>query len=648
MRLVAIYIEDHNLFDGPQTLNFGGKYFYTFEKKGDTIVIDRKENPYFIEGFFDITGNDSLKASEVKVTNVTAIVGNNGAGKTTVLNEIIRIPHFSKILIYETEEGKIDVCYRDNKYQDKIICKLESNLYKVDLLKPIHKKILYYSNDINLKGGQLEDVIRNISVLSKILDNLQLKDEKGLNIFSLNNAIYQEDVKKLKLLEVSKLIQKLLGEYIDIKRFEKVNLSINLPFNFIYDFNEIVGTWKNSSHWKNKESIIGIIYSYYQQLMNELNVFGTLMQEKYTHGHKNNDKLQLAKVIIKLNIFEYITKVIDAYLKNGINIEINELDLSSNNDPLLPLKRLIFKNKESNHSKMIELLTSLKETINQSLNEENSDIHISKYSMDSKLRLFVYSLIISSESAKKILQYQNELLNPNLTNLPFLSPILDFSLIGNFSSGEEAFIRLFALLKATLTLNPITTSHAILLLDEADLGFHPEWKKKYVNTLLKTLPYFFEGKDSKVETLQIIFTTHDPLSLSDIPNSNVVFLKKNRDTGKTAILKGQNDSRLPATFGANISDLLAHSFFIEGSLMGDFALEKIKGVIDWLDDENADENKKEEMKKIIEMIGEPIIQRKLKEMFALKYSSGDPMINILEARKASIEAQINKLNQNKN
>ena len=45
MRLVAIYIEEHEyLIDEPQTINFGGEYLYSFEKRDGSIYVSRKRN----------------------------------------------------------------------------------------------------------------------------------------------------------------------------------------------------------------------------------------------------------------------------------------------------------------------------------------------------------------------------------------------------------------------------------------------------------------------------------------------------------------------------------------------------------------------------------------------------------------------------
>jgi len=137
------------------------------------------------------------------------------------------------------------------------------------------------------------------------------------------------------------------------------------------------------------------------------------------------------------------------------------------------------------------------------------------------------------------------------------------------------------------------------------------WKKRFINTILKSIPYFFEGLNSK-PNLQIILTTHDPLTLSDIPKHNVIFLEKPEE-GKCQI-----SSRVQKTFGANITDLLADSFFLEKGLIGDFALKKINDVIDWINkNKNKTKISKRKLiyyKKVIELIDERVIKLKLSEM----------------------------------
>ena len=67
-------------------------------------------------------------------------------------------------------------------------------------------------------------------------------------------------------------------------------------------------------------------------------------------------------------------------------------------------------------------------------------------------------------------------------------------------------------------------------------------------------------------SINIILTTHSPFILSDIPKSNVLYLENGKSVGET-IYKD--------TFGANVNDILHQSFFLKKGFMGEFARDKI-------------------------------------------------------------------------
>jgi len=211
----------------------------------------------------------------------------------------------------------------------------------------------------------------------------------------------------------------------------------------------------------------------------------------------------------------------------------------------------------------------------------------------------------------------------------------------NMSTGEKAFLNLFSrfyyakkqilqkLEEPAFKGKKNTLPEVIyILIDEGEIGFHLQWQKEYIKKLYDVLPEIlkFEGHEVK---LQIIFTTHSPISLSDMPNDRVIYLKD----GKVS-----NERR--KTFGANISDLFADSFFFSNGLIGDFAKSKINLTIDWLRN-SKDSSDSEYHKNVIANIDESTIQRKLAEMYSDKMK-----INLTkELEKEEIKNQIEKLKE---
>lgn len=107
-----------------------------------------------------------------------------------------------------------------------------------------------------------------------------------------------------------------------------------------------------------------------------------------------------------------------------------------------------------------------------------------------------------------------------------------------------------------------------LLLDEIEMYYHPELQRKYLNYLLRMI-----SKLSliKIEAINICLVTHSPYILSDIPDIYTLRLEE----GKPAPEDGR-------TFGANIHDLLANDFFMNDGFMGEWAKQKIEEIIRFL------------------------------------------------------------------
>ena len=189
----------------------------------------------------------------------------------------------------------------------------------------------------------------------------------------------------------------------------------------------------------------------------------------------------------------------------------------------------------------------------------------------------------------------------------------------NLSSGETAMLNLFSRIHEYFDINVISEmpterkyKQYLLLLDEADLGFHPIWKRHFVKTLIEFSAKLFQRLEAKV---QIIFTTHDALTLSDLPSNNIVYIDKSSNSSSRTILSDSDTHKPRHSFGANLTDLLAESFFLEDSLMGDFARDKIQNTIDWLIKENRNIERKGYHKELINMVDEPILRTKLEDMY---------------------------------
>jgi hypothetical protein len=134
--------------------------------------------------------------------------------------------------------------------------------------------------------------------------------------------------------------------------------------------------------------------------------------------------------------------------------------------------------------------------------------------------------------------------------------------------------------------------------------------------------------------------------LSDITNDRVVFLKKKDDNPS---FSEDKQDFTKSTFGANIYDIYADSFFVN-NFMGEFAQNKINDVIKIIDEykEKKEKNPDEFMPnekaldnlKIVKSIGEPLLRNKLED--EIKSLVKDDIMEIVNNLKNKNHEEIEK------
>lgn len=168
-----------------------------------------------------------------------------------------------------------------------------------------------------------------------------------------------------------------------------------------------------------------------------------------------------------------------------------------------------------------------------------------------------------------------------------------------------------------------------LIFDEIELYFHPEFQRNFIVELLRNI----NNLDiPNIKNLNIIFSTHSPFFLSDIPSNNILRLEEGEVSKK----------QFSQTFGANIHELLANDFFLENGFMGEFAKKHIEGLIDKianLDLKSQDEKLYKRLKSEIELIGEPVLQNSLISMLDSKFEK----MLVLNDRKKELEIELERI-----
>ncbi|MES9796420.1 hypothetical protein [Bacillus toyonensis] len=164
----------------------------------------------------------------------------------------------------------------------------------------------------------------------------------------------------------------------------------------------------------------------------------------------------------------------------------------------------------------------------------------------------------------------------------------------------------------------------MILLDEGDMFFHPEWQKSFICNIKSLLNHAFNGHEI-VKTIHLLITSNSPFIMSDIPLEHTIVLGEGY--------------KMKQTYAQNIHDILKSSFFMYNGTLGELAQRHVKKLINQIQEENVTEADRQYIKKSINMIGEPLIRYKLESMYNKKFSD-----NIkTEERIKQLEEELERL-----
>lgn len=233
---------------------------------------------------------------------------------------------------------------------------------------------------------------------------------------------------------------------------------------------------------------------------------------------------------------------------------------------------------------------------------------------------FDIEFILDNSTSKKDYEKLEEKELPSLTDL---------------SSGEQQKIHIinavvyhlnniYSVHRSSEEVQRLKYNYVNIIFDEIELYFHPDLQRKFINDLLsaiKRLKHITKDSTRCIKALNILFSTHSPFILSDIPSQNILSLECGDIDPETRSVP--IDSQ---TFGANIHELLGSSFFFkERVYIGEFANNLIKDLIKTIQEYKEkpttfEEEKYMEIKKQISIIGEPFIRKKMQEMILEIYN----------------------------
>ncbi|KGK81925.1 hypothetical protein DP73_21040 [Desulfosporosinus sp. HMP52] len=641
MELLYIWVRKYGCFNDAG-FNFSPKHKFVFDSDNSILEYHQTENT--VENFFCNEENRNTK--KARILNISAIVGNNGSGKSTLLEIIFRnlvhgeggISIEAVFIIYSKEDNKIKFYYNyklEEEHPKRIFLKSNSFL---DLFNFASNKPYELKNELGI-----DEISKGV---------LFIKDLEDTHFIYLSNTFdsrYNDYTKKGNISDLSTMglirgNSKLNTEM----RFTGILQDIHSNY-FYSEFNNqinFITQYKNHYEQYIPFNLPNKVYAYFRNfdtIKNEISkrIDDSEISEKIEVIYNNYKENNLSpNNIFKCNIAKrLIIMLLNDFMNEPIGNERHNLLYSEVESALKSIKLI-----KDTWRYTFNLLEQIQ--LNLSLADNPSYIFVKKYLdfmswIDLHIKEIGYFEDIHHNNTFIIPTFEEVLDNQKYVGIQEffyqyhktagIADYLNFS--WELSTGESTlfslFSRLFSITKELsegqgyyLIGNRSNNNYfkkAIILVDEADLTFHPEWQQKYIKAIVS----FIEDIYQECE-IQIIITTHSPIILSDIPKNNVIFLK-----AKNNQVNVDDNFKHSETFGSNITTLFYDSFFMEKGSIGQFAKEKINNVIKAINslDVGFESNSLpylinvvigRDLRRRIQIIGDDILRDKLNGMLNMK------------------------------
>lgn len=607
MEIVFVWIDKFRNLE-KAGFNLGSEYSYELEidETNRACKLTRTRNENFIPDFFK------------PFLNISAIVGKNASGKSSFIDAL-----YSDFLFSNNKESKCLILYKHGTEYSYYINFIdnESTRPQIDLgfpfafdepneINSIEEKapwkIFLNDRQITEKDNSINNCIIKYSSLVDLNSGLHGGDySNGYIDISANHLLYTDVSEGFKdsfsneplnnhKYNTTKQCVKFILERKDSALYNIISIPDNIA---------IINTYKG----RRKEEIEVPNHSAKEVVKKIYDFVKKVLRPHITEFINNNNPTSPHHLDVFIG--SVVDSLAEALYSSYRDFDAVEVNFNCSENDLINLSPeealVVFLNKQNvfDIKSVVDFIQEVRQSIDSADDKKNDERE-----WTTKVSNKTLELIEKQKAFKNAIRIGERRVK--------LSNIIDFDW-RDMSSGEKAYLNLFSRFNYAreLILDGLdgTTYHnkaqlpniIYILIDEGEIGFHLQWQKEYISKLHNVLPEIlkFEGYDVK---LQIIFTTHSPISLSDIPNDRVIYLKDGK------VLKDRRK-----TFGANISDLFADSFFFQGGLIGDFAKSKINKTIDWLRN-SKDPSDSEYHKNVIANIDELTIQRKLAEMYSDK------------------------------
>jgi predicted ATPase len=647
MELLYLWIENDGMTIKDQSFNFSNHVRITFERSTEfTGLLTITENPNYISNFFGESlshiQDDKIHQFDGGIVNVTGVIGENGVGKTNLLSFLIdlltgNLPLGERFIVaFKDEKNKsIKIFHTIENY--KLFT--EGSISDFDIELPVEQTVAFLTFNYIKNPSQL---VNNFGLIfySPIFDlrnyPAKISNEYKSYINVSTNALIENDVIRIGDTYPDEVNEIELHKGSNIRRqfdlvinsglanMEGINLpdEVSIQFHRNY-FDPNAGqrnlTFENEDIFKDFDKLITEEWKIVNTKLSSLDRRHD-KGEKTKHYHSDysnnadyrkalSDKL---KVEFSYSFIHNFFLNLSIHFQEDIGIKLEDIK----GDSLFERALFFFENQKWMASKPYKKVEA--GLLYSSILDLIDAVDFDKNRIGENASSFVTDI---AGGAVAISNYENYISSiPSDQKRNFISTSWR-----NISSGENALMDLYSRLffaknyklKEQIKIrkeieriqnkveSPLTFIY--ILIDEGEAGFHPEWQSQYLFNLTNFVRQLF------IEfRVQIILTSHSPFIVSDLPKENLIFLEKNN--GYCNVFTFEEEQ----TFAANIHSLLANQFFMREGVIGKFAKTKIQSELKPLLDKNQKNVDEKRLRKIISLIGEPILKLKLTEILNSK------------------------------
>lgn len=586
--------------------------------------------------------------------NIITLVGKNGSGKSSIVSVLNKIIHSIKpistsfasniyddtllpdefCLICKQENSYIAYCSNERSFSLTIQTKSGNKLnaeysdqYKdINRNLTFEKRMIKQSKNEKISSAMFQPFLRKES---DYLDNFSSNyDIYGIAKIKLDNYFYYD---RFRLYDTVRTIQELY-KFNDSLSENKLELFNENNYLYFDKYSPFLNIYK-ALHWVNNrvQSLKkGDDYPIAQTISNSIRKYSSIILSR-PKLYTNLDKV-ISDILPKLFFAYAIGELLNARnnpRKTGMLFETDYHKILNT----LPQETYLEKEKRIEFYERIlklDIRTRIRDVLTAYLEYEKNESRLSN-SLSMKDMLYKYYEVICDETTynfpvlrlkkmatfttiKKYPSYITQIerlkgISKNLYKVSSDKKLYDFL---SLSTGEQRLLKFMADVYFVANMKELkrqskNPENNIYIFDEMDLSWHPEWQR---NMVLYIVDLFNKvTANNKNRKINLIFTTHSPMILSDMPKTNVIFLPK---------ISTPKDFD---TFGANIHDLFKTGLFFDCkncNTLGAFAKKEILKILNTLNSDNLTSDESEELKYKIEMIGEPIIRNSLMDKLYLK------------------------------